>query len=91
MAMAMEAMRWAYFYRMAVGAERVPEVAPRHAAYWRGLGLRRYAGGPFGDRSGGLITFEAGSREEAERLVAGDPFVVEGVLAQRWVEHWAVE
>jgi hypothetical protein len=53
-------------------------VAPEHAAYWHGLGLRDYIGGPFADRSVGLITFEIASAEEAEeRLVADDPFVRE--------------
>jgi uncharacterized protein YciI len=33
------------------------------------------SGGPFADRSGGLITFEADSGAEAERLVANDPFL----------------
>lgn len=35
-------------------------------------------GGTFVDRSGGLITFEIGSSDEAERLVSQDPFVGEG-------------
>lgn len=29
-----------------------------------------YLGGPFADRSGGLITFEASSPERAERMTA---------------------
>jgi uncharacterized protein YciI len=61
--------------------DRVRAVAPRHAAYWHGLGLGGYLGGSFDDRSGGLISFEADSREEAERLIAADPFVREELLA----------
>jgi uncharacterized protein len=64
--------------------DRVRTVAPRHAAYWRGLGLDHYLGGPFADRSGGLITFETGSLSEAEQLVADDPFVQEDLLEQGW-------
>jgi hypothetical protein len=37
----------------------VREVAPKHAAYWHELRLPEYVGGPFADRSGGLISFEA--------------------------------
>ena len=35
---------------------------------------------PFADRSGGLITFDVASGEEAEQLVADDPFLREGLL-----------
>jgi hypothetical protein len=51
-----------------------------NAAYWRALALPEYLGGPLADRSGGLITFEAGSAAEAERFVADDPFVREELL-----------
>jgi hypothetical protein len=60
-------MRIAYFYRMTGDPDRVRTMAPQHAEYWRDLGLSGYVGGPFADRSGGLITFEAGSLEAAER------------------------
>jgi hypothetical protein len=66
-------MRFLYFYLMSHARARVQAVAPEHAVYWRELGLPDYLGGPFGDRSGGLITFETGSANEAERLVANDP------------------
>jgi uncharacterized protein YciI len=83
-------MRFLYFYLMKDEPDRVRAVAPDHAAYWRDLGLRHYVGGPFEDRSGGLITFEVGSAEEAERLVADDPFVQEGLLERRWVRGWLI-
>jgi uncharacterized protein YciI len=84
-------MRFSYFYFMKQDPDRVRAVAPQHAAHWHGLGLRAYLGGPFADRSGGLITFEARSHEEAEQLVANDPFVREGLLESRWVKEWQVE
>jgi uncharacterized protein YciI len=71
--------------------DQVRTVAPRHAAYWRELALDQYLGGPFADRSGGLITFGAGSLSEAEQLVAGDPFVQEDLLQRRWVKEWAID
>ena len=64
-------MRFAFVYFMKPEPERVRAIAPRHAAYWQGLALREYRGGPFADRSGGLITFEAESPEEAKELVSG--------------------
>jgi uncharacterized protein len=84
-------MRVSYVYFMTNEPEEIREVAPQHASYWRGLGLREYLGGPFADRSGGLITFEAGSAEEASELVADDPFVRAGLLESRWVKEWDVE
>lgn len=84
-------MRLLYFYLMRDAPERVRAVAPEHAAYWRELGLRDYLGGPFADRSGGLITFEAASADEAERLVTDDPFVQEDVLERQWVKEWLID
>ena len=84
-------MRVLHFYTMKQEPERIRATVPEHAAYWADLGLRDYRGGPFEDRSGGLITFEIDSREEAERLVAADPFVREGLLEGSWVKQWLVE
>lgn len=84
-------MRFLYFYLMRDVADRVRTVAPEHAAYWRELGLRDYLGGPFVDRSGGLITFEVASADEAERLVADDPFVREDLLERRWLKERMID
>jgi uncharacterized protein YciI len=81
-------MRIAYFYLMKHDPNRVRAVAPDHAAYWHDLDPPGYLGGPMGDRSGGLITFEARSVEEAEQLVAGDPFVRAGLLEDAWLKEW---
>jgi uncharacterized protein YciI len=84
-------MRFLYLYFMRDAPDRVRGIAPEHAAYWHALGLREYLGGPFADRSGGLITFEMPSSEEAERLVAEDPFVREDLLQRRWVKEWSID
>jgi uncharacterized protein len=84
-------MRFSYFYLMKPDPDRVRAVAPEHVGYWRSLELRQYLGGPFADRSGGLITFEIGSADEAEQLVAGDPFVREELLESRWLNEWDIE
>ena len=81
-------MRCSYIYFMKDNPDRVAAFAAEHAAYWRGLALREYLGGPFGDLSGGLISFESDSHDEAARLVADDPFVREGVVARSWVKEW---
>jgi uncharacterized protein YciI len=84
-------VRFLYFYLMKDHQDRIRVIAPDHAAYWRGLGLHRYLGGPFVDRSGGLIRFDGDSREDVERLVARDPFLQEGLLQEHWVKEWAAE
>jgi uncharacterized protein YciI len=84
-------MRFLYFYLMKDAPELVRSVAPRHAEYWRDLALSNYLGGPFADRSGGLITFETGTASEAEQLVGRDPFVREDLLESRWVKGWMID
>jgi uncharacterized protein YciI len=71
--------------------DRVRTVAPEHATYWRELGLPGYVGGPFADRSGGLITFEADAFEQAEGIIAVDPFVQEQRLESSVVKQWMPE
>jgi len=39
--------------------DRVRAAVPGHASHRQELGLDDYLGGPFDDRSGGLITFKA--------------------------------
>jgi hypothetical protein len=75
-------VRVLYFYLMRDAPDRVRGVAPEHAGYWHALGLRDYLGGPFADRTGGLITFEIASAEEAER---------EELLERRWVKEWSID
>jgi uncharacterized protein YciI len=84
-------MRVAYFYWMKDEPDRVKSVAPEHAAYWHDLAFPSYLGGPFADRSGGLITFEADSLEHADGIIATDPFVREEPLESSVVKEWLPE
>ena len=84
-------MRVAYFYFMKSEPELVRTVALRHATYWRELALPAYRGGPFADRSGGLILFDSNSAHEAEDVVARDPFVLEQLLERHWMKEWNAE
>ena len=83
-------MRVAYLYLMP-DDPRVAEVAPKHAAYWRGLELPGYEGRPFEDRSGGLIVFECHSLDDARGYVSSDPFVAHDVLHASWLKQWSAE
>jgi uncharacterized protein YciI len=84
-------MRLLYFYLMRDAPDRVRAAAPKHAAYWRQLRLNGYRGGPFADRSGGLITFETESLAAAQALVANDPFLREDLLERHWVKEWLLD
>jgi len=80
--------QFAYFYLMADDPGRVRAVAPQHTAHWQGLNLEAYSGGPFADRSGGLITFMVDEPTRAEAAVAADPFVREHLLERYWLKRW---
>ena len=80
--------RFLFFYLMKDEPDRVRNVAPQHAAYWHDLELSGYMGGPFADRSGGSISFEAESPSEAERFVDSDPFMVADLLSESWLKEW---
>jgi uncharacterized protein YciI len=84
-------VRIAYVYWMSDDSDRVRTVAPGHAAYWRGLGLPEYLGGPFADRSGGLLTFEADSLQAADSIIAADPFLREQLVERFVVKQWVPE
>lgn len=81
-------MTWAYFYFMDSEASvRIREEAPRHAEYWRRTGSTR-RGGPFTDRTGGLIIFESLDEHTAREAVAGDPFQRGALLEHWWLKSW---
>lgn len=80
--------RFLFFYTMADAGARIRETVPAHERHWTEAELAEYLGGPFADRSGGLITFRANSRDQAERLVEADPFLVAGLIREHWVKEW---
>ena len=84
-------MRVLYLYTMKSDAPGVRSVASLHAAYWHDLAPRRYEGGPFADRTGGLITFETDSIVEATQWISADPFVTEQLIETSLVKEWQPE
>jgi hypothetical protein len=83
--------RFAFVYLMQDDPERVAEIAPKHVNYWHSLSLPEYAGGPFADQSGGLITFVAEDHETAADFARDDPFMRKNLLAQCWLKEWVNE
>jgi len=68
--------------------ERVRATVAGHVEHWHALRLDSYLGGPFEDRSGGLITFDAEDEERAGRAVSSDPFVLGELLEAYWLKRW---
>lgn len=70
--------------------DQIAGTRPSHREY---LGTLKEQGkvaasGPFEDDSGALIIYEADSQEEAEALIAEDPFRKAGVFKSYTIKPW---
>ena len=83
--------RFAFFYFMKKEPEKIRAVVPSHIEYWKSCSLQGYEGGPFADRTGGLIAFETENMDEAAKIIMNDPFVLQGLFENKWVKEWVVE
>lgn len=80
-----------HFYFMKRDVEGIGETISEHVAYWRSLELINYKGGPFADRSGGLIVFDADGLESAQKIIGNDPFVTRDLIETGCVKEWKPE
>ena len=83
--------RFAYFYFMKNEPDKVREVVPLHIEYWKNRELQNYQGGPFADRTGGLIIFETSDIDTATDIVMKDPFIIQNIINQKWIYEWLPE
>ena len=69
---------------------KVQQHRPVHRQYLTGLREKGQlvVAGPFTDDSGGLIVYEAPSREEAEKLILADPFHQHGIFLRYQLRPW---
>ncbi len=81
--------KFVFFYNMKNEPEKIGSVVPQHAGYWKDLDLPGYTGGPFVDRSGGLIAFQAENLDEATNYAENDPFTLNDLLACKCIKEWA--
>jgi uncharacterized protein len=83
-------MKFAAIIEYAQDRDKVQQLRPVHRQYLAGLKERGQlaASGPFTDDSGALIIYEAGSAEEAERLLRGDPFHQNGIFLKWQLRPW---
>ncbi len=83
--------RYIFFYLLKDKPNKIKEVFVNHINYWMNCGAEDFAGGPFSDRTGGLITFMSDSLEEAMKIIMQDPFIKEKIVEKRWIKEWVVE
>ena len=83
--------RFVYFYFNRNELEKIRQVVPAHVQYWKAANLTGYMGGPFADRTGGLISFVASSLQEATEITQQDPFILQDLIAEKWIKEWIVE
>lgn len=56
-------------------------------ANWKDSKPVNYSGGPFSDKSSGLILFEAENIEAAAELAMNDPFIVREAIETKWIKE----
>jgi uncharacterized protein YciI len=83
-------MKYAAIIEYAQDPARIQSLRPVHRQYLATLRERGQlaASGPFTDDSGALIVYEAGSPEEAEKLLQGDPFHQNGIFVKYVLRPW---
>jgi uncharacterized protein YciI len=79
-------MKYAAVIEYITDKDKIESVRPVHRQYLTSLKAagQLVAAGPFTDDYGALIVYEANSKEDAEKLLQGDPFHANGIFV-RWV------
>jgi uncharacterized protein YciI len=85
------AKQFVFFYLMKGEAAKIGAIVPAHIDYWAVNSSANPTGGPFADRSGGMILFETATVHGAEQLAHNDPFVIERVIEALWIKEWMPE
>jgi uncharacterized protein YciI len=85
-------MKFAAIIEYGPDLSKIHEIRPTHRQYLGELlkNGKLAISGPFVDDSGALIVYEADSQEEAEALIANDPFSKAGVFAEWRIKPWNV-
>lgn len=87
--------QYVFFYMMKKDMEKdvneIKKIVQEHIKYWHDNIVENYSGGPFSDRSGGMILFNADSINTAEKLAMNDPFVINDLIKIKWIKEWMKE
>ena len=81
----------AYIYFMKDEPEKIAENVRSHVDYWKKSNLDKYVGGPFADRSGGMIFFETENLYRATEIIDQDPFILHDLIESKWIKEWRPE
>jgi uncharacterized protein YciI len=83
-------MKYAAIIEYLQDKAKIAEVRPTHRQYLAQLKAngQLVASGPFTDDSGALIIYEAGSKEDAEKLLRADPFHASGIFLRWQLRPW---
>ena len=83
-------MKFAAIIEYAQDKAKIAEIRPTHRQYLTKLkeGNQLVASGPFTDDSGALIVYEAATKEDAEKLLKGDPFSQNGIFIKYQLRPW---
>jgi uncharacterized protein YciI len=83
-------MKFAAIIEYASNKAKIAEIRPVHRQYLASLRANGQlaASGPFTDDSGALIIYEAATRDEAEKLLKGDPFNQNGIFQKYQLRPW---
>lgn len=70
--------------------ERLAQARPAHREYSRELASKGVllAGGPYADREGAVLVYEAADAEELRGVLDADPYAEAGVIAETTVREW---
>jgi uncharacterized protein len=70
--------------------DKIAALRPVHRQYLASLKEKGQlaASGPFTDDYGALIVYEAATKEEAEKLLRGDPFCESGIFVRWTIRPW---
>ena len=83
-------MKFAAIIEYAQDKAKIAEIRPVHRQYLASLKAagQLAASGPFTDDSGALIVYEAATKEDAEKLLQGDPFNKNGIFLKYQLRPW---
>ena len=80
---------FAFVYFMKDTPHKIREVVPYHVDYWNHNRPERYVGGPFADRTGGLISFEASSQSRKRAALSTMTLSVSMDCSKTsWIKEW---
>lgn len=83
-------MKFAAIIEYARDQAKIQAIRPRHRQYLASLREqgKLAVSGPFTDDSGALIVYEAATKEDAEKLLQGDPFNESGIFITYVLRPW---